>query len=137
MSSPVLLPPASTVPSENDERREAVRYSPDPLVPVFFAHPMANVPTAGLIVDISTSGCRIMAPPTARPMLHWGDPLQIIVSYSESSRESGVEGMRLWAHVVQLVADSRELSVRAAFSRNGADGDWVRLEEWIRALGVV
>ena len=135
MSSPVLQRPVDlTAEADLEERRATVRYSPDPLVPVFFAHPLANVPTAGLIVDVSEGGCRIMAPPTARPLLHWGDPLQIIISYSESTRESGIEGMRLWAHVVRLVADSRELSLNVAFSRNGADGDWARLEEWISAL---
>ncbi|MEM6929187.1 MAG: PilZ domain-containing protein [Myxococcota bacterium] len=136
MSSPAsVLDPAPTLETDLEERRQAVRYSPDPFVPVFFAHPLANVPTAGLIVDVSTTGCRIMAPPTARPMLHWGDSLQIIVSYSESARRAKLEGMRLWAHVVRLVADSRELSVSAAFSRKGADGDWDRLLTWIDALG--
>ena len=132
----ITLPPLPVEDDESalEERRSAVRYSPDPLVPVFFAHPFANVPTAGLIMDISHGGCRIMAPPTARPLLHWGDPMQIIVSYSESARSEGIEGMRLWAHVVRLVADSRELSVNAAFSRTGCDGDWNRLEAWIAAL---
>jgi len=136
MSSPAVLHDLPLEPEEvADERRSAVRYSPDPLVPVFFAHPLANVPTAGLIVDISAAGCRIMAPPTAQPLLNWGDPLQVIVSYSESARRSGIEGMRLWAHVARLCVDSRELSVSAAFTRSGSDGDWERLERWIRALG--
>lgn len=134
VSSLPLLDPEPTLDPELQERRQSVRYSPDPLVPVFFAHPLANVPTAGLIVDISRGGCRIMAPPTARPMLHWGDTVQIIVSYSESSRNEKIEGLRLWAHVVRMVADSRELSVSVAFSRNGADGEWERLAEWIDAL---
>ncbi|MBX2799367.1 MAG: PilZ domain-containing protein [Myxococcales bacterium] len=118
------------------ERRSAVRYSPDPLVPVFFAHPSAGVPTAGHIADISDSGVRIVAPPTARPMLHWGDALRIIVTYSESAREAGIEGMRLWAHVVRMEVDSREFQVMAAFSRGGSDGDWNRLSEWIDDLAV-
>ncbi len=136
MSSPASLLelPEPTLDPEQPERRQAVRYSPDPLVPVLFAHPLANVPTAGLIVDVSHGGCRIMAPPTARPMLHWGDPMQIIISYSESSRNAKLEGLRLWAHVVRLTVDSRELSVSAAFSRSGSDGDWTRLAEWIDAL---
>ena len=116
------------------ERRADVRYSPDPLVPVFFAHPTASVPTAGLIADISGSGVRIVAPPTARPALHWGDVFRVIVSYSESSREAGIEGMRLWAHVVRLEVDSREFRIHAAFSRGGSDGDWARLSGWIAEL---
>ncbi|MEN0064153.1 MAG: PilZ domain-containing protein [Myxococcota bacterium] len=125
---------AEVVAAEADERRTAVRFSPDPLVPVLFAHPLANVPTAGLLVNVSEGGCRIMAPPTARPKLHWGDPLQIIVSYSESTRDEGIEGLRLWAHVVRLVVDSREYGLSAAFSRAGSDGNWARLVDWIRKL---
>ena len=103
MSSVPLLDREPTLDSEPQDRRQDVRYSPDPLVPVFFAHPLANVPTAGLITDISRGGCRIMAPPTARPMLHWGDTVQIIVSYSESARAArSIEGhASLWAHVVR------------------------------------
>src|SRR4249920_3762463 len=67
-----------------DERRAAPRYSPDPLVPVLFAHPLAETPTAGLLADVSQGGVRVVAPPTAQPFLHWGDPLRILVSYSES-----------------------------------------------------
>ncbi len=116
------------------DRRAAERYSPDPLVPVFFAHPTAAVPTAGLVCDISDTGARIVAPPTARPSLHWGDVFRIIVSYSESARASGIEGMRLWAHVVRLEVDSRELGIHAAFHRGGMDGDWDRLAAWVREL---
>ena len=137
MSSSASILPSELpveIDAEIEERRQAVRYSPDPLVPVFFAHPLATVPTAGLIVDISANGCRVMAPPTARPMLQWGESVQIIVSYSESAREAGIEGLKLWAHVVRLVVDSRELSVSAVFSRSGSDGEWDRLEKWIRAL---
>lgn len=118
-----------------EERRTTVRYSPDPLVPVFFAHPQANVPTAGLLVDVSEGGCRIVAPPTARPKLHWGDPLQIIISYSESARDAKIEGLRLWAHVVRLEVDSREFVLCASFSQAGSDGDWPRLRAWVRTLG--
>ncbi|MEZ4239984.1 MAG: PilZ domain-containing protein [Myxococcota bacterium] len=60
---------------DGDERRAAPRYRPDPLVAVLFAHPDADTPTAGLIADVSNGGVRIVAPPTARPHLHWGDPL--------------------------------------------------------------
>lgn len=116
------------------ERRAEVRYSPDPLVPVFFAHPTASVPTAGLIENVSGSGVRIVAPPTARPSLHWGDVFRIIVSYSESAREAGIEGMKLWAHVVRLEVDSREFAIHAAFSRGGTDGDWDKLSNWIDEL---
>ena len=121
-------------PDVPEERRGAVRYCPDPLVPVFFAHPLATVPTAGLIADVSDLGVRIVAPPTARPMLHWGDPLRIIVSYSESCRDEGIEGMRLWAHVVRLQVDSSEFRIHASFSREGDDGEWRRLEAWVASL---
>lgn len=124
-------PPADP---ELEDRRGSVRYSPDPLVPVFFAHPLATTPSAGLIADVSDTGVRIVAPPTARPMLHWGDPLRIIVTYSESARSAGIEGMRLWAHVIRLDVDSQGFRLHARFGRGGADGDWNRLSAWIAAL---
>jgi len=117
------------------ERRATVRYSPDPLVPVLFAHRDAATPTAGLLADVSLGGCRIVAPPTARPELHWGDPFRIVVSYSESSRAAGVEGLRLAAHVVRLVADANSLVVHCQFSIDGHDGDWSRLVGWIARMG--
>jgi hypothetical protein len=116
------------------ERRASVRYSPDPLVPVFFGHRDAPNPTAGLIADVSLGGCRIIAPPNARPMLHWGDPFRLVVSYSESARASQHEGMRLSAHVVRLVADARALVVHCRFSVDGPDGEWRRVVEWVREL---
>ena len=119
---------------EMPERRGQVRFYPDPMVPVFFAHPSAPVPTAGLLADVSASGVRIVAPPTARPELHWGDVFRIIVSYSESARLARIEGMRLWAHVVRLEVNSCEFRINAAFSRSGGDGDWARLEAWMTKL---
>jgi hypothetical protein len=118
----------------DDERRAEARYAPDPLVPVLFGHPGVEVPSAGHIVDISEGGVRIVAPPMARPGLHWGDPLRIIVSYSASSRDSHVEGLMLRAHVVRVVADQRAYTLQAQFDKAGSDGDWERLSNWIRGL---
>ena len=133
-------PPSVDLPSEAatepDERRAAPRYSPDPLVPVLFAHPLAETPTAGLLADVSKGGVRVVAPPTAQPFLHWGDPLRILVSYSESTREEGIEGMRLWAHVVRIAIDHESYRLHAAFTRGGTDGDWDKLSEWIDRLAV-
>ncbi|MEQ1500818.1 MAG: PilZ domain-containing protein [Myxococcota bacterium] len=114
------------------ERRTAPRYSPDPLVPVLFAHPEAETPTAGLIADVSNGGARIVAPPTARPHLHWGDPLTIMISYSDSAREAGIEGMTLNATVVRLAVDASGFVLQARFDRT--NGDWTSLEGWIRQL---
>jgi len=127
--------PAATA-READDRRAAPRYSPDPLVPVLFAHPLAETPTAGLLADVSEGGMRIVAPPTAQPFLHWGDPLRILVSYSESARDAGIEGMRLWAHVVRIAVDHEAYKLHAAFSRGGTDGDWDKLSAWIAKLAV-
>jgi hypothetical protein len=77
---------------------------------------------------------RILAPPTAQPFLHWGDPLRILVSYSESARDAGIEGMRLWAHVVRIAVDHEGYRLHAAFSRGGTDGDWDKLSSWIEKL---
>jgi hypothetical protein len=99
---------------------------------VLFAHPTAETPTAGLIVDVSNGGARIVAPPTARPMLHWADPLTIIVSYSDTVREAGIEGMRLAGHVIRLNVDSGGYVLHVRFDR--ANGDWTALELWINQL---
>jgi hypothetical protein len=117
-----------------EERRVFPRYSPDPLVPVLFAHPDAAIPSAGLISDVSRGGVRIIGPPMARPFLHWSDPLRIEISYSDSAREAGIEGLRLRAHVVKVRMDARAYLVHAAFTRDGADGDWDRLTAWIARL---
>ena len=53
-----------------------------------------------------------------------------------AARAAGIEGMRLWAHVVRLEVDSREFRIHASFSRAGTDGDWERLMEWIGQLAV-
>lgn len=114
------------------ERRGATRYNPDPYVPVLFAHPTAETPTAGLIVDVSNGGARIIAPPTARPMLHWADPITIVLSYSAAVRESGIEGLRLNGHVVRLAVDASGYVMQVRFDR--ANGDWTSLELWINSL---
>lgn len=118
-----------------EERRSDIRYHPDPGVSILFAHRSAENPTAGMLTDVSLGGCRIMAPPMARPHLHWGDPFRIVVSYSDSAREAGIEGLRLSAHVVRLVADAHALVVHCQFSTDGHDGDWNRLVDWIARLG--
>lgn len=115
------------------ERRTAPRYCPDPLVAVLFAHPQAETPTAGLVADISNGGARIVAPPTARPHLHWSDPLTILVSYSDSAREAGIEGLQLTATVVRIAVDSAGYTLQVRFDRT--NGDWSTLETWIHALG--
>lgn len=137
MSEQPYFVPEGRLPTAQEylaERRSSVRYSPDPLVPVLFAHREATNPTAGLLVDVSIGGCRVMAAPNARPMLHWGDPFRLVVSYSESARGERIEGLRLAAHVVRLVADAQGLVVHCQFSMDGPDGDWPRLVEWVRRL---
>jgi hypothetical protein len=39
--------------------------------------------------------------------------------------------MRLRAYVVRLAVDATAYTVHAAFDRNGADGDWQTLTDWI------
>lgn len=116
------------------ERRADVRFTPRPPVAVLFGHAAIEVPTAGLITDVSLGGCRIMAPPTARPHLHWGDPFRLQVAWSDAARDAGVEGLRLGAHVVRLVADAHALVVHCQFSIDGSDGDWERFVAWIARL---
>ena len=118
--------------AELTERRASVRFSPDPFVPVLFAHPDAQTPTAGLVADISDGGARIVAPPTARPHLHWGDPLTLLVSYSESTRSAGIEGLTLRASVVRIAVDAAEYVIAVRFDR--ANGDWSALVAWLDRL---
>jgi hypothetical protein len=125
---------ADTLPP--DDRRQFPRYSPDPLVPVLFGHPSTEIPTAGLISDVSLGGVRIVAPPTARPYLHWSDPLLLSVSYSESTRAAGLEHLKLRAYVVRLVVDASGLSLQCRFDAGGLDGKWAELRTWIETLGV-
>ena len=42
------------------------------------------------------------------------------MSYSESSREAGIEGMRLWAHVVRIAIDHESYRLRTPLSRAAA-----------------
>lgn len=117
-----------------DERRGYPRYSPDPMVPVLFGHPSSEMPTAGLIQDVSLSGVRIVAPPTARPYLHWADPLLVEISYSESTRAGGIEGTKLRAYVVRLVVDASGLTIQARFDPTGLDGKWEEFRVWMATL---
>jgi hypothetical protein len=118
-----------------DERREFPRFTPDPLVPVLFGNPTTEIPTAGLVHDVSLCGVRIVAPPTARPYLHWADPLIIQVSYSESTRSGGIEGLKLRAYVVRLVVDASGFALQSRFDLGGADGQWEEFRRWVATLG--
>lgn len=126
------LEPSQEIDGHPPDRRADPRYSPDPMVPVLFAHPAADMPTAGLVIDISEGGARIVAPPTARPHLHWGDPLTLLVSYSDSAREAGIEGLTLGGTVVRIGVDASGYTLAVRFDRSNVD--WSVLEHWIRRL---
>jgi hypothetical protein len=117
-----------------DERREFPRFTHDPLVPVLFGNPSMEIPTAGLVHDVSVGGVRIVAPPTARPYLHWADPILVQVSYSESTRSAGIEGLKLRAYVVRLVVDASGFSLQARFDVGGHDGQWAEFCKWVATL---
>jgi len=117
------------------DRRGFPRYYPREHVPVLFAHRDAEVPTAGHIGDVSRSGVRIVAPPMARPFLHWPDAVEIHVLWSESARADGMEGAKLRAHVVRIQVDASAYVLHAAFDGAGADGDWDTMMAWISSLG--
>ena len=126
------LPPD---PPPDQDRRGFPRYFPRALVPLLFAHRDAETPTAGHIGDVSRSGVRIVAPPMARPFLHWPDALSIDLMYSEEARAAGIEGLKLRAHVVRIQVDARAYVLHAEFDAAGADGDWDALMAWISSLG--
>jgi hypothetical protein len=95
------------------ERRAHARYSPDPLIPVFFCHREAATPCCGHIMDLSMDGLRIVAPPTVRPLLHWEETVWIQLTYSESNRTEGIEGLTLKAQVVRAVSDRTSYVLQA------------------------
>jgi hypothetical protein len=75
-----------------------------------------------------------VAPPTARPHLHWADPILVEISYSESTRSAGIEGSRLRAYVVRLVVDAGGLQLQARFDPSGLDGKWEEFRQWMASL---
>lgn len=123
----------STSPHDRPERRASPRFLVQPLIPVFFAHADAETPTAGLLADVSDGGLRIVAPPTARPSLHWSDSFTVVVSYSDQARAAGIEGLTLTAHVVRIAVDSTGFQLHARFDRRSADA-WDRLQSWLFSL---
>lgn len=123
----------STSLTEHQERRTSKRFVMQQLIPIFFAHSDAETPTAGLVADVSDGGLRIVAPPTAKPSLHWSDPFTIVVSYSDQAREAGIEGLTLTAHVVRIAVDSTGYQLHARFDRRSADA-WDRLQSWLASL---
>ena len=125
--NPLTKPPVK-------ERREHDRVIPETLIPILFSHASAKNPTAGFIQDIGEGGAKIVAPPTARPMLHWGDPFRLTVSYSESTRAAAIEGLQLSAYVVRIVADREQFALNAAFSTENTDTNWTRLHHWLVTL---
>lgn len=123
----------STSPVEQRERRASQRFVMQPLIPVFFAHTDADTPTAGLVADVSDGGLRIVAPPTAKPSLHWSDPFTIVISYSDQARAAGIEGLTLTAHVVRIAVDANGYQLHARFDRRSSDA-WDRLQCWLASL---
>jgi hypothetical protein len=116
------------------DRRAHARYAPKEVVQVLFGHADAELPTYGHIADVSPGGVRIVAPPMARPFLHWPDVFSLQISFSESVRAAGVEGTVLRARVVRIQVDARAYLLQAEFDRTGADGDWDALARWTASL---
>ena len=101
-------------PWDGSERRQWPRYRPESMIPVLFRHPRQSGIGAGHIIDIGEGGVRIHAPPTVTTPLHWGEPVAIMLSYSETTRSAQIEGMELSAVVVEVrsTAEAYELRVR-------------------------
>ena len=100
---------------DGSERRQWPRYRPEHMIPVLFRHPRQNGLGAGHIVDISEGGLRIQAPPTVTTPLRWGEPVAIMLSYSESTRAAQVEGMELTAVAVEVRSTSNAYELRVRF----------------------
>ena len=110
-----------------DERREWPRFTPTSQVPVMFEHPRAPGLGAGHIVDVSTGGCRIIAPPTTTTPLRWGEAVILTVSYSEGTRQARAEGIEYEAVVMEVVSNSTAFVVRCRFVQALSDRELGRL----------
>ena len=111
---------------DGDERRQWPRYRPSRMIPVLFRNARLPGIGAGHIVDVSMGGVRIHAPPTVTTPLRWGEPLAIMLSYSEGTREAQVEGMELSAVVVEVRSTAEQYIVRARFVEQLV-ADWYEL----------
>lgn len=127
-------PPLRATDSQRVERRQATRRIPCARIPVLFAHASAKNPTAGLIEDISATGVRIVAAPTARPMLHWGDSFRLQVDHSQATREAGIEGLELRAHVVRIATDRQGFVLHAELTQDNTTANWARLRQWLASM---
>jgi len=67
------------------------------------------------MVDVSSGGCRIVAPPTTTTPLRWGESVILTVSYSEGTREVRAEGIEYEAVVMEVVSNSQAFMVRCRF----------------------
>ncbi len=99
------------------ERRAAVRFEPEPWVPVFFHSPAATEPSVGYVADVSATGLRVVAPPTTRPNLWWGDVVRIEVARSTGTALRGIDGTVLLARVARISVDVNGMSLGVALER--------------------
>ncbi len=93
------------------ERRVAPRFEPDPWIPVFFRAPNDPTPWVGYVADVSASGLRLIAPPTTRAGLHWGDAVTVEVCPCAGTRARGISGLVLRAEVARVVSDINGLTL--------------------------
>jgi hypothetical protein len=119
-------------------------FAPVDAVPVLFTQTRRSTraraaprrPTPGMLTVVGGAGSaaevRIVAPPSARPCLHWSDPLAIAVTYSEATRGSICEGLVLSARVVRVEADVNGLVIRASCA--GDAPRWAAFAAWVRGL---
>jgi hypothetical protein len=88
------------------DRRGATRYEPEAWVPVFFHDPAWTEPCSGYVADVSATGLRIVAPPTTRPHVWWGDRVRIEVASSPATRQRGLDGVVVLGHLARMTLDS-------------------------------
>lgn len=93
------------------DRRVAPRFEPEPWVPVFFCDPAWPEPCAAYVADVSATGMRLVAPPTTRPNLWWGDRVRIEVATSDGTRRRGLDGIVLLAHVARMSVDGTGMTL--------------------------
>lgn len=99
------------------ERRQHERFRPTNDIPCLFGAVSVKTPAAGFIVDLSEGGLKIVAPPTSRPHLYWGDTVSIQASYSPENRRDGIEGLTFTGIVVATVSNQKACVVHARFDR--------------------
>lgn len=88
------------MPSKQPERRNAPRYRLDRFVPAILVIPGTHTQVGGHLVDLSSDGTRLVAPPTLARVPEEGAVALLAVARSDGNRDVDVDGVRQTVTVV-------------------------------------